>query len=612
MIDKNKVFFSIIKTLGQLQPLARFILFLISILCSHKSFAQYPGAQPPANDTAHVKILHSDFGEFLVLKNETVQKFKGNVKLQHKDAILYCDSAILDNNNNVFARGNVVIKQGDSLNIFADSLRYFGFIRSADLFGDVILDNNNKKLFTNKLNYNLNTKVATYTTKSTLDNGGTQLTSRRGQFFVESNEAFFKDQVIVADKDFDLKTDTLRFNTKTNTAYFLAPTLIYMKDTAQFYTEGGFYDLPNEKAELYPSPQYKKRDQVATSDSMFYDGKTKVIELRGNAFSMDSIREARATTIRYNRETEVSQLEGNARYKDDKQNVVSDTINVNSKSKTYSTRGRSKIVNENQILVADFVDFKDSIGIAKGNVFWQDTAAKSSIVCETMNYDQRKDYIKASGGRPILTSLIDTDTLWLRADTIISFKQNLQDTNRNMLAYYKVRMYKSNFQSTCDSLTFSQQDSIFRLFRNPIIWSDTSQMVADTIRILLKDKKIDRVFLKNNALIINSRDEIYYNQIKGREVTAFFEGDDIRRMLTEGNAESVYYALDDKNAYINVNKVDCSEMLIFFGNNKVETLKFYTQPKAKALPMRTTNHDELKLKGFRWEIKTRPKSLKDL
>ena len=137
-------------------------------------------------------------------------------------------------------------------------------------------------------------------------------------------------------------------------------------------------------------------------------------------------------------------------------------------------------------------------------------------------------------------------------------------------------------------------------------------MLADTIRILLKDKKIDRVFLKNNALIINSKDEIYYNQIKGREVTAFFEGDDIRRMLTEGNAESVYYALDDKNAYINVNKVECSEMLIFFGNNKVETLKFYKQPKSKALPMRTTNHDELKLKGFRWEIKTRPKSLKDL
>lgn len=577
------------------------------------TYAQYPaGFQQPSEDTSNVQILYSKFGEFIVLKNEIVRKLKGDVRLKHKDATLYCDSAILDNNNNVFARGNVVIRQGDSLNIFADSMRYYGLIRNADLFGDVILENNDKKLFTEKLNYDLNTKIATYNTKATLADSRTHLTSRRGQYFVNTHEALFKDRVIVADRDFDLKTDTLRFNTQTNTAYFLAPTLIYLKDSAQFYTEGGYYDLINDKAEFNPTPQYKKQNQVATADSMFYDGKTKVIVLKGNATTQDSSKIATANTIRYNRETEESQLEGKAHYKDEKQDVVSDTIAVNSKTKTYTTRGRSKIVNENQILEANFVDFKDSIGIAKGNVVWQDTAAKSTIRCENMAYDQRTDYIKAGGGRPVLTSLIDNDTLWLRADTIISFKQNPQDTNRNMLAYYKVRMYKSNFQSLCDSLSFSQQDSIFRLFRNPIIWSDTSQMTADTIRIFLKDKKIDKVFLKNNALIINSEDEVYFNQIKGREVTAFFEGDNIRRMKTEGNAESVYYAVDEKKAYINVNKIDCSEMLMYFGNNKVETIKFFTQPKAKALPMRTTNHDELKLKGFHWEIKSRPKSAADL
>ncbi len=612
MIPKNKILSQYSVFYIKYRFFTRFLLFFIGFFLQNQAKAQFPIAQTPSDDTTKVQILESKSLEVIMLKNESVRKLKGDVRLKHKDAILYCDSAILDNNNNVFARGNVVIKQGDSLNIFADSMRYYGIIRNADLFGDVILENNDNKLFTDKLHYDLNTKIATYNTKSTLTNTRTQLTSRRGQFSVQTNEAFFKDRVLVVDKDFDLKTDTLRFNTKTNTAYFLAPTLIYLKDSSQFYTEDGYYDLLNDKAEFNRTPQYKKKNQIATSDSMQYDGKTKIIVLKGNASTQDSAKVATANIIRYNRETEESQLEGNARYKDEKQNVVSDTISVNSKTKTYTTRGRSKIVNENQILEANFVDFKDSIGIAKGNVFWQDTAAKSTIKCENMVYDQRTDYIKAGGGRPILTSLVDNDTLWLRADTIISFKQNPQDTNRNMLAYHKVRMFKSNFQSTCDSLTFSQQDSIFRLFRNPIIWSDTSQMTADTVRILLKEKKIDRVFLKNNALIINSKDEVYYNQIKGREITAFFEGDNIRRMLTEGNAESVYYAMDEKNAYINVNKVDCSEMLMYFGNNKVETIKFFTQPKAKALPMRTTNHDELKLKGFLWEIKSRPKNLLDL
>ena len=618
--------FSLFRTYNLTQvPNLRQIVICLSLLLffTQNIFAQIPttAQATPTNDTSKVEILHADIGEFVQYKNELARKLKGKVKLRQKDATLYCDSCILDVNNNVFARGNVVIEQGDSVKIWADSVRYFGFIRNADLFGDVILENNNKKLFTTKLNYDLNTKVATYTNKATLADDRTQLTSRRGQFFVQTNEAFFKDQVLVSDKDFDMKTDTLRFNTKTNTAYFLAPTLIYMRDTAQFYTEGGYYNLDKDLAELSRTPQYKKRDQIATADTMFYNGKTKEILLSGNAFSRDSIREARATTIRYNRETEVSQLEGKAVYKDDKQNVKSDTILLNGKTKTYATRGRSKIVNENQILEADFVDFnsKDSLGIAKGNVFWQDTSAKTTIRSDNMVYDQRKDYIKASGKRPILTSLVDRDTMWLRADTIVSFKANRKDSThttvdstRTMLAFHNVRIFKANFQSLCDSLSFAESDSTFRLFKNPIVWQDTSQMTADTMRIILKNKKIDRVFMKNNALIINSKDEIYYNQIKGREITAFFEGDNIRRMLTEGNAESVYYVTDEKNAYVTVNKVDCSEMLIYFGDNKVEKIKFFTQPKAKALPMKTTNHDEIKLKGFRWDIKTRPKSLKDL
>ena len=570
--------------------------------------------QPTTADTSRIQILHATTGEIILFKNESAKKFKGQVVLRQKDATLYCDSAILDNADNVYARGNVVIRQTDTVSIFADSVIYKGFTRVADLFGDVVLVNNDKKLFTNKLNYDMNTKIATYNTKATLDNGRTQLTSRRGQYFVAQNQAFFKDQVIVVDKDFNLKTDTLRFDTKNNIATFLAPTLIYMRDSGQFYTEKGFYDLQNDNAAFTKTPQYRKQNQVATADSMFYDGKTAILTLKGNAFTQDSGRTAKANTIKYNRKNKESQLEGQAQYIDEKQNIVSDTILYNPETKTYATRGRSKIINEAQILEANFVDFdsKDSVGIARGNVFWQDTASKTTLICEKMQYDQRRDYIKASGERPILTSLIDKDTLWLRADTIITFKNNVTDTTRALIAYYKVRMFKSNFQSVCDSLFYSEKDSVFRLFKKPIVWSDTSQLTGDTMRILLKNKKIDRIFLKNNAFIVNSKDEIFYNQIKGREITATFEGDDLRRMFVEGNAESVYYALDDKSAYISVNKMLCSSMLVLFGDNKVDGIKFFTQPKATMYPMKQADHDALKLKGYKWEKALRPKNLNDL
>ncbi|MDZ7877563.1 MAG: OstA-like protein [Saprospiraceae bacterium] len=568
----------------------------------------------PTGDTSRVQILNATTGEIIVFKNESAKKFKGKVVLRQKDATLYCDSAILDNAENVYARGHVVIKQTDTVSIFADSVIFHGFSRTADLFGDVILVNNDKKIFANKLNYDLNRKIATYNNKATLDNGRTQLTSKRGQYFVSTSQALFKDQVLVVDKDFDMKTDTLKFDAQKNIATFLAPTLIYLRDSAQFYTEEGFYDLQNDNAAFTKTPQYQKLNQLATADTMLYDGKTTVITLKGNAVTKDTVKEATANTIRYNRKTEESQLEGNAHFVDEKQNILSDTIVYHPKTKTYTTRGRSRIVNEAQILEADLVDFdsQDSIGIAKGNVFWQDTASKTSLRCEKMQYDQRREYIKAGGGRPILSSLMEKDTLWLRADTIITFKQKQSDTARSLIAYHKVRMYKSNFQSVCDSLFYSEQDSIFRLFKDPIVWSDTSQLSGDTMRIMLKNKKIDRVFLKNNAFIINSTDEAFFNQIKGREITAEFEGDDLRRMFVEGNAESVYYALDEKGGYVSVNKMICSRMLVLFGDNKVDGIKFYAQPKATMFPMKQANHDELKMKGFRWEKKLRPKNRLDL
>ncbi len=593
-----------------------FVLLILSfLLCQQHIFAQIaPSQTSQTGDTSRVQILNAATGEIIVFKNESAKKFKGKVVLRQKDATLYCDSAILDNADNIYARGHVVIKQTDTVSIFADSVIFHGSSRTADLFGDVVLVNNDKKLFTNKMNYNLNTKIATYNTKGTLDNGKSQLTSKRGQYNVSTSEAFFKEQVLVVDKDFDMKTDTLNFDAKKNIATFLAPTLIYLRDTAQFYTEKGFYDMQNNNAAFTQTPQYQKKNQIATADTMLYDGKTAIITLKGNAFTKDSARQATANTIRYNRRTEESQLEGKARYIDEKQNIVSDTIIYKPKTKTYITRGRSKIVNEAQILEADLVDFdsKDSIGIAVGNVFWQDTASKTTLRCERMQYDQRKDFIKAGGGRPLMSSLVENDTLWLRADTIITFKQKQTDTARSLIAYYKVRMYKKNFQSVCDSLFYSERDSIFRLFKDPIVWSDTSQLTGDTMRILMKNKKIDRVFLKNNAFILNSTDENFYNQIKGREITAEFDGDDLRRMFVEGNAESVYYVLDDAGAYSSVNKMICSRMLVMFGDNKVDGIKFYTKPTATMFPMKQVDHDGLKMKGFRWEKKRRPKNQSDL
>ncbi|MEL6866398.1 MAG: OstA-like protein [Bacteroidota bacterium] len=560
-----------------------------------------------------VVVDHADVGEYIQEEGRTLQRLlkeARQVELRQEDVFMYCDTAIIEDNN-VTAYGQVIIQQGDSLSIFADSLSYQGDSRIADLFGQVILVNDQEKLFTNRLNYDLNSKVATYRSGATLTNDTTQLTSQIGYYYVDENEAYFKDSVVVIDPEFILRSDTLQFNTQTRLTTFLGPTLI-TQDSANIYCESGYYDIRDRSAEFRDNPQYVKGEQKAWAEVIRYDGKLKEVQLIDEASFIEGDKKAFADTIRYEENTKVTWLEGNAHFEDTEQVIDSERIRYNSEEEAFSTSGRSRISDPPQILVADEIDYLGDIGQAKGNVIWRDTTEQTTIVCEQADYNKETDYLLASGDRPLLISLIDEDSLFLRADSLISFREAPEDSTRTLVAYQDVRMYKSNLQAVCDSLTYSTKDSLFEFFDDPIIWSDTTQFSADTVRMQLVDQQIDQILLYNKALIVNSTDEILFNQIKGRTITAFFETNELRRMMVEGNAESIYYAQDEAKAYIGLNKTVCSRMLLYFGNNKVEDIHFYATPKGNFIPIGRVNFETEKLDGFRWETKRRPFSLQDL
>lgn len=565
-----------------------------------------------------VDIIHADLFEYIQHKPNVVQKLIDNVELKQDSVFMYCDTAVIINSVDVKANGEVLIQQGDSVSVFSDSLVYSGDTRIAELFGDVILLNGQQRLFTNRLTYDLNTKVATYFEGATLTNDSTQLTSKRGYYYVDQEEAYFKDSVVVVDPRFVLRSDTLKFNTTSKTVFFLGPTLI-SADSSRIYCEAGFYDTENNVAEFQEDAQYIKGKQKAVADIIRYDGARKEYLLEGNASFVEEDRKAQADTIRYDEVRDKTFLMGNATYQDSEQNIAADEIVYDAKNEVYSTKGRSRIVDPPQILLADQVDYSEEngLGIAKGNVIWQDTSAKLTIVCEQADYDRKTDYLKASGGRdgrPMLISVLEGDSLFMTSDTLLSVREDTisTDSSRALLAYRDVRIYKSDLQALCDSLTYTSSDSMFRFFYAPIIWSDTSQFIADTIHMKLRDEKLDRIFLYNNAFIINSPDELFFNQVKGKNIVATFEEDELRKMDVSGNAESVYYAIDELGGYVGVNKTICSDMVLLFGNNQVEQIKFLSSPQATLHPMKQVDHNSLKIKGFNWQGSIRPKSIDDL
>ena len=525
---------------------------------------------------------------------------------------MFCDTAFKQGNN-VIAYGNVAIQQNDSLTVFSDSLVYRGATKIADLFGNVVMESGEKNLFTNYLNYELEPKIARYTNGALITQGDTKLVSKRGTFFVNTDEMYFKDSITVYDTTFTLRADTLLFNSESQVVTFLGPTLIN-QDSNLIYCEDGFYDMETKLAEFTKNAQYVKGEQKATAEMITYDGSMKEIRLEGDAQFVENDKLATADVIRYEEENVNIFLEGNAFFRDSVQEIKTDkTIKYNSETESFSTTGRAKVVDDKQILQADTLDFDDAteIGLATGDVYWQDTIENIAINASIAEYNKGNGYIKATGNRPLLT-IADKDTLYLASDTLVSTQQEDADSTRMMHAYEDVRIFKEDLQAVADSLAFISADSIFKLYRDPILWSDTSQFRGDSVFIQMKGGGIDRIYLYNNAFIVTTTDLKFFNQIKGKNITAYFENNELDRVKVVGNAEAVYYAMDEEEAYIGATKTICSEMMLFFEDSNVKNIKFYKQPSSTVTPMAKVLSSPPKLDGFNWEFDIRPKSVKDL
>jgi Organic solvent tolerance protein OstA len=604
--------------------LARLCLVLTLCVSANGALAQSP--PPPAKqDTQKLKIETAAVIEYFLRQGREIQKLSGTVRMRQENTLIYCDTATLDRDFAVL-RGNVVIAQGDSVRTFADSAHYNAATKISDLFGEVVLVNGQQKLFTKRLRYDVGNKIATYTTGATMTNGKSQVKSRRGYYYVDAKEVFLKGDVLVTDPEFTMRTDTMTFNTEAQLVRFVAPTLISQRGS-KIYTESGFYDMENDFAVFDQNPQYEKDGQRGRARKMRYEGALKEYTLEGDAHieNPEKGELADADVIRYNADTEKTTLRGNAHFRDSTRDIVGEEIRYDSRNKIYQLAGRGKVFDPPNTIEADSLEFNDVLGngVALGSVLWQDSSSDFSVLAWRMDYNKKSQYLHAFGafgeqgaaGRPMMKTLIDTDTLYMSADTLTSFRPDSASDARNLIAHRDVRIFKADLQAVCDSLTFSSSDSIFWFYqvnRMPIIWSDTSQFSADTIRMLLKNKKLDRLWLRQNAFVVNSDDGLLFNQIKGRHATVFFRDNQAREMLVEGNAQANYYAVDEQKAYIGLNETSCSEMRLFFEDNKVESVKFYQQPAGKFIPMRQAGRETKKLEGFFWEKKRRPRGVGDL
>src|SRR5688572_1544700 len=182
-----------------------------------------------ADDTlVTVEILQARKLEMRKVNDSTqLQILAGAVRLRQGNTFFDCDSCVINNDNNTFeAWGRVHINDSDTTDVYSNHLLYLTRSKVAFLDGNVRLTDGKATLTTPSLEYDVDTKIGIYKNGGRVVNRSTVLTSREGYYYADLKDVYFKNNVVLKDPAYDLRTDSLLYNTESETARFIAMTFI--------------------------------------------------------------------------------------------------------------------------------------------------------------------------------------------------------------------------------------------------------------------------------------------------------------------------------------------------------------------------------------------------
>lgn len=397
--------------------------------------------------------------------------------------------------------------------------------------------------------------------------------------------ARLRDNIRMEDKQVTLFTDSLNYDRMANQGY---------------YFDGGM--LVDEKNEL--TSFWGQYDPVS-KDALFSDS----VKLINEDYTIYS------DTLKYNTETKIADILGPS-------TIVSDSGFINTSHGWYNTDtddarlfNRSVIYsNDNtKMLVGDTVFYNRTTGLGEvfGNMYLEDFEQKAILRGNYGTYNEKTEYGMATDSAYAI-DYSQSDSLFLHGDTL---KMLTDSIYKDIKAYYNVRFYREDMQGVCDSMNYVQRDSILYLMGNPVIWNESNQILGNRIDVYMNDSTVDKAHVRDYALAIQDRQTAgQYNQISGRDLTAFFEEGELRHVLVEGNAESLYYLVEEDSArtIIGLNKTESAYLSMDFLDDELQKLKLWSSTKAVTTPLSQLKADESKLKGFMWLDYLRPMHKMDI
>jgi len=455
---------------------------------------------------------------------------------------------------NIFT-GSVLFEH-DSVLLYCDSAVLRSKANTLDAFRNIrIRVNDTLNLYGNQLFYDGNTRIATVT-----------------------------GDVKLVDNDATLYTDRLIFDRNTGIGFYNTNGRI-VSDTNELVSREGYFHT-----------------------------RTKILYFKKNVVLTNPDYRLESDTLVYNTSTEVAFISGptTIRGKDDL---------MYAEDGWYETKtGKTKlminpyIIDNERYISGDTIHFErdNDAGEVFGNVFLKDTVQNLIVQGNYSDYRRRDGYAYVTQ-KPWATFIDNADSLWLHADTLHLFFDTTGQAS-SFAAYSHCKFFRKDLQGMADSLTYSFRDSTIIMYHRPVVWTDENQITAEQIRLFISKNAVDSMWMENAAFIISmdKHSPENFNQIKGKNMTAYFDENELNRIIVVGNSETIYFVREENGNLIGINRAFSSHMEILIDERQITDIFYFDRPEATLFPENEIQPNELKLRDFRWFENDRPRKRDDI
>ena len=468
-----------------------------------------------------------------------------------------------------------------------------------------------------------------------------------------------------------IHTNTLSFDKAVKPdAQILNGDVCFRHDSSYMYCDSAYFFEQTNSLEAFSNVRMEQGDTLFVyGDYLFYDGNMQVAYLRENVrmengqvtlftdslnyeripnigyyfeggLIVDSLNQLSSFYGQYSPETKLAVFNDSVRLENTDFTLYSDTLHYDTQSKIATILGPSVIVSDSgtihtsrgwydtvnntsllldqsqvesgeKILIGDSIFYNRDTGMGEvyGNMSLIDTAQHVTLQGEYGYYNEQTGYAFATDSARFL-EYSQGDTLFLHADTLQMV--TVDSVYREIKAYYGVRFYRTDMQGVCDSMQFNTRDSVLYMYTEPVLWNEQYQLYGDTIAIYMNDSTIEYAHVIQFAFAAQHVDSSYYNQLKGNDLKAYFEGQAVHQIDVAGNAESIFYPLEKDGAKVGMNETKSGFLTIWVKDNKLDKLKIWPSPVGTMTPIPDLKPDQKMLKDFYWFDYLRPKNRDDI